>query len=80
MDKRPLIPLTFHVTIEEKLFQPPTRRWHVQFMFHPFGYFRAQSKTPAQALSVAWKKFRKEVDPGKRWWSVVQSGVPLPRM
>jgi len=80
MGEKVKVPLQFTVSIEERCSGPATKRWHAQFMFFPLGYFRGAANSPAAALAVAWKKFRREVDPGKRWWSVVQSGVPLPRM
>ena len=78
-DKR-TVPLHFTVSIEERFYQPTDRRWHAQFMFYPLGYFRGDGGSPAHALTRAWRKFRKQIDPGKRWWSVVlNQQVPLPR-
>ena len=74
------VPLRFHVQVEERLSQPADRRWHAQFSFYPLGYFRGDAHSPAAAVAIAWRKFRREVDPGKRWWSVaLGSPVPQPR-
>ncbi len=64
------VPLHFQVQVEERLSQPADKRWRAQFSFYPFGYFRGDGHCPAAALAVAWKNFRREVDPGKRWWTV----------
>lgn len=74
-----LIPLYLDVMVEEQLHaQLP---WQAQFKVYPYGYFRGQGLTPAAALAVAWREFRAEVDPGRRWWSAVTQGrIPVPRM
>ena len=70
------VPLHLQVTVEERLSDPEDKRWHVQFPIYPLGYFRGQGKCPGTALAAAWKNFRKEVHPGKRWWSVVLGPPP----
>lgn len=74
------VPLCLNVQVQERLSKPADKRWHAQFSFYPLGYFRGQGHCPAAALAVAWKNFRREVDPGKRWWSGVQGPVPMPRL
>lgn len=73
------VPLRFQVEVEERFSQPADKRWHAQFKFYPLGYFRGQGACPAAALSAAWRKFRREVDPGKRWWIVAMGEVPAVR-
>ncbi len=84
------VPLRLQVQVEERFSQPADKRWHAQFAFYPLGYFRGTGHSPASALSVAWRKFRREVAPGKRWWAAalglqpcfavesVKSGPPRP--
>jgi hypothetical protein len=62
------VPFHFHVEVEERSYQPANKRWHAQFAWSPLGYFRGDAHSPAAALAVAWKDFRRQVDPGKRWW------------
>jgi hypothetical protein len=62
------VPLHFSVTVEEALNRPANERWRAQFMFYPHGYGR----TPADALNKAWRRFESEINPGRRWWSLVQ--------
>ena len=71
------IPLRFEVSIEEQLGQPACKRWHAQFKFYPLGYFRAYGRCPGTALLKAWKRFRRDVDPGHRWWAVLG---PVPQV
>jgi len=66
-DKRK-IPFHVQVMIEERLYKPWSHRWHAQFQFYPLGYFRGAGRTPAEALKLAWKRFEREVSPGRRWW------------
>lgn len=73
------IPLRFQVEVEERLYQPADRRWHAQFKFYPFGYFRGQGHSPSAALAIAWRRLRRQVDPGKRWWTVVMGDYPMAR-
>jgi len=77
-DKRK-VPLRFHVEVEERVDRPADKRWHAQFSFYPLGYFRGEGHCPAAALSVAWRNFRREVDPGKRWWVAAMGPVPMVR-
>ena len=69
-------PLHFEATIEEILEAPAGRRWHAQFKFYPLGYFRGYGRCPGTALRSAWKNFKEEVDPGRRWWTIVQGQAP----
>jgi hypothetical protein len=62
------IPLHFSVTVEEVLYRPANGRWKAQFLFYPHGYFRGEGRTPAAALSLAWRRFERAVSPGRRWW------------
>jgi hypothetical protein len=64
------VPMRFHVEVEERFSQPADKRWHAQFRWYPLGYFRGQGHSPTAALAVAWRNFRREVHPGKRWWTV----------
>ena len=77
-DKRK-VPLHFQVTVEERLQRSADKRWQAQFCFYPLGYFRGEGYCPAAALAVAWKNFRREVDPGKRWWTLAMGAPPMPR-
>lgn len=71
MNKPKGIPFRFEAQIEERFDQPPGKRWHAQFRCYPLGYFRGQGRCPGTALVQAWKNFRREVDPGDRWWAAV---------
>ena len=73
------IPLRFEVSIEEDLGASARKRWHAQFKFYPLGYFRGRGPCPGTALIQAWRRFRREVDPGARWWAVVLGPVPQVR-
>jgi hypothetical protein len=77
-DKRK-VPLHFQVTVEERLGQAADKRWHAQFSLYPLGYFRGSGHCPAAALSSAWRHFRREVDPGKRWWTAAAGPLPMIR-
>jgi len=70
------VPLRFQVQVEERFHQPAHKRWRAQFSFYPLGWFRGDSHSPAAAVAIAWRNFRREVDPGQRWWSVVLGPVP----
>jgi hypothetical protein len=61
--------MRFQVEVEERFYQPAHKRWRAQFRFYPLGYFRGDAHSPAAALTAAWRNFRRQVDPGKRWWS-----------
>jgi hypothetical protein len=76
MIQKNAIPLHFQVSVQERILQPKRKRWHAQFMFYPLGYFRGSGPCPGKALLRAWAKFRREVDPRERWWTVVQGPVP----
>ena len=69
--------VAFHteVMIQEQLYRPPAERWQAQFLIYPHGYYRGQGRTPAAALSLAWRRFERELSPGRRWWLV--AGLPL---
>lgn len=77
-DKRK-VPLHFQVTVEERLGRSADKRWHAQFMIHPLGYFRGEADSPGRALTIAWRLFRREIDPGKRWWAVAMGDCPMGR-
>jgi hypothetical protein len=62
------IPFHVQVQVEERPFNRPGERWHAQFVQYPLGYFRGRGATPAAALGRAWRRFRREVSPGRRWW------------
>ena len=68
------IPVHFSVTVEVVLFRPANQRWKAQFLFYPHGYFRGHGRTPAMALSVAWRRFESAFNPGLRWWAVLARG------
>lgn len=65
--------MRFQIEIEERFHQPANKRWRAQFKWYPLGYFRGDAHSPASALAAAWRDFRREVDPGKRWWAAVQA-------
>jgi hypothetical protein len=77
MSKTEAIPFRFSVSVEERLREAPAKRWHAQFMCYPLGYFRGQGRCPGSALAQAWKNFRREVDPGQRWWTVAMGTPPV---
>lgn len=78
MKQKRVIPLRFQVEIEERLGVPAVRRWRAQFRFYPLGYFRGRSNCPGRALGIAWRKFRRQVDPKGRWWTAILD-PPLPK-
>ena len=57
------VPLRFQVQVEERFHQPAHKRWRAQFSFYPLGWFRGDSHSPAAAVAIAWRNFRREVDP-----------------
>jgi len=80
MGDKSRVPLHFTVEVEEFLRRPAGQRWRAQFSFYPFGYFRGDGSTPPEAFKRAWRKFKKEIDPGKRWWAMVQGPVQQVRV
>lgn len=71
------IPFRFQAQIEERFDRPASKRWHAQFMCYPLGYFRGEGSCPGKALVQAWSKFRREIDPGPRWWVAAMAEAPL---
>lgn len=76
MKQKREVPLLFQVTVEERLHVANGHRWHAQFCFYPLGYFRGTGYCPGRALAAAWRKLRRAVDPGTRWWTVLDAGLP----
>jgi hypothetical protein len=77
MSDKTKVPMHFSVQVDEQFNQPANKRWHAQFMWYPMGYFRGDAHSPAAALALAWQNFRREVDPGKRWWALaLTTGIP----
>jgi len=80
MSDKTKVSMHFQVEVEERFHQPANKRWHVQFRWYPLGYFRGDAHSPSAALAVAWRNFRREVDPGKRWWSAALGTTTAPRL
>ena len=53
------VPLRFQVQVEERFHQPAHKRWRAQFSFYPLGWFRGDSHSPAAAVAIAWRNFRR---------------------